>query len=60
LLLYGEADQTFVPTFLERMRSYAEKLEIVTLPGVGHWASIEKPELANAAIIRFLDQLSVP
>jgi epoxide hydrolase 4 len=57
LLLWGDADQTFVPTFLQKMPSYADKLEVVTLPGVGHWASIEKPELANAAIIRFLDRL---
>jgi epoxide hydrolase 4 len=57
LLLWGEADQTFVPTFLQKMPSYADKLEVVTLPGVSHWASIEKPELANTAIIRFLDRL---
>jgi pimeloyl-ACP methyl ester carboxylesterase len=36
------------------MPDYAEQLDIVTLPGVGHWASIEKPELANAAIEEFL------
>jgi epoxide hydrolase 4 len=54
LLLWGEADQTFVPAFLTKMPAYANQLEIVTLPGVGHWASIEKPELANAAIEAFL------
>jgi epoxide hydrolase 4 len=54
LLLWGEADQTFVPAFLTKMPDYAEQLDIVTLPGVGHWASIEKPELANAAIEEFL------
>jgi epoxide hydrolase 4 len=57
LLLWGDSDQTFVPAFLENMPSYAETLEIVTLPGVGHWASMEKPELANAAIERFLQKL---
>jgi epoxide hydrolase 4 len=54
LLLWGEADQTFVPAVRTKMPDYAEQLEIVTLPGVGHWASIEKPELANAAMEEFL------
>jgi pimeloyl-ACP methyl ester carboxylesterase len=54
LLLWGEADQTFVPAMLQKMPDYAERLEIVTLPGIGHWASMEKPELANAAIEAFL------
>jgi epoxide hydrolase 4 len=54
LLLWGETDQTFVPAFMDKMPAYAERLEIVKLPGVGHWASIEKPELANAAIETFL------
>jgi epoxide hydrolase 4 len=59
LLLWGEKDETFVPSFLEKMPDYAAQLDIVTLPGVGHWVSIEKPEFANAAIVEFLEKLPV-
>lgn len=54
MLLWGDTDQTFAPAALDKMPAYASQLEIMKLPGVGHWASIEKPELANAAILAFL------
>jgi epoxide hydrolase 4 len=58
LLLWGDQDQTFVSTAPQRAADYAKRLEVVMLPGVGHWASMEKPELANAAILAFLEKLS--
>ncbi len=54
LLLWGDADQTFVEDFLTRVEDYAPGISIVRLPGVGHWAPMERPELANAAIEKFL------
>jgi pimeloyl-ACP methyl ester carboxylesterase len=39
------------------MADYAPNLESVMLPGIGHWATMEKPELANAEILHFLEQL---
>lgn len=54
LLLWGDADQTFVPGFLQKMPAYASQLEVVTLPGVGHWVSMDRPQLINAPIEAFL------
>jgi epoxide hydrolase 4 len=54
LLLWGDADRTFVAGVPDRMRAIATNLEVITLPGVGHWAPIEKPQLANDALIAFL------
>ncbi len=60
LLLWGEKDETFVPSFLQKMPDYADQLDILTLPSVGHWASMEKPELVNAALLQFLEKLPEP
>lgn len=54
LLIWGEADRTFVSGFVDRMPQYADALSVVRLPSIGHWATIEKPECANAAIAQFL------
>ena len=54
LLLWGDDDQTFVPRFLDLAPEYASDLRIVRLPGVGHWTSMQRPELANSAITQFL------
>jgi epoxide hydrolase 4 len=54
LLLWGDRDETFVPETLQHMPNFAKQLTIIKLPDVGHWASIEKAELANKAIADFL------
>jgi len=54
LLVWGNADSTFVPEFIEQMPGHASKIEIVRLPDVNHWTPMEKPEQANAAISAFL------
>jgi pimeloyl-ACP methyl ester carboxylesterase len=56
LLIWGEADGTFVPEFLDRMPVYATRLKIVRLPGTNHWTSMEQPTKANAALAEFLAQ----
>lgn len=58
LLLWGEADHTFVDDFLRDAPQYADNLKIVTLPEVGHWATMEKPELATRAIDDFLRDIA--
>lgn len=50
LLLWGEADRTFVPRFLDLASEYASNLTIVRIPDVGHWLSMELPERTNAAL----------
>lgn len=54
LLLWGDADQTFVPTVPEKMRLYAVNLQVKTLQDVGHWASMEQADLANEELRAFL------
>jgi epoxide hydrolase 4 len=54
LLIWGEADGTFVADFIDEFPSYAPKAEIVRLPGVNHWTSMEQPQLSNKAITNFL------
>jgi epoxide hydrolase 4 len=54
LILWGEKDQLFVPNALDKMPDYATKLSVVKLPDVGHWATMDRPELANKAITDFL------
>jgi len=60
LLIWGDQDRTFVDQAWSRFVDYAERPTLVKLPRVGHWATMEKPELANAAIRSFLQQHVTP
>ena len=60
LLIWGEADGVFVPEFLDEIEGYAHKIEIVRLPGIDHWTTMEQPQAANRAIERFLFQNTGP
>ena len=54
LLIWGDADRTFVPEFMDRMSSYSSDVQIVRLPGVNHWTLIERSEQASKEIALFL------
>lgn len=54
LLIWGEEDRTFVPEFITTFREANPSLQVARLPGVGHWASMQSPTLANDAISEFL------
>ena len=54
LLIWGDADQTFVGAAADRMPDYASDVTVIHLPGINHWATMEQPELANQAIGEFL------
>lgn len=56
LLIWGEADGTFVSDFIDNFPTYAPKAKIIRLPGVNHWTSMERPEAATSAIAAFLDE----
>ncbi len=56
LLVWGDADGTFLPEFLDGLPAYARKVQIVRLPGVNHWTPMEQPVVANAAIAAFLQK----
>jgi epoxide hydrolase 4 len=58
LMIWGEADGTFLPEFLDGLPAYAPKVEIVRLPGINHWTPMEQPAAANAAITGFLGRHS--
>jgi epoxide hydrolase 4 len=54
LLIWGDADRTFVPGFIGRLRANSTQLTVEVLPGVNHWTSMEDPSAANRAIDLFL------
>ena len=57
LMLHGEED---VPLPLERVLSMVMEIPDLTLhklAGIGHTANLEAPELANRAILNFLDRI---
>ena len=53
-LVWGELDPIAVLAMTDRMRALRPTTEVVTLPGVGHWPSIEAPDRLAAAIVRRL------
>jgi epoxide hydrolase 4 len=56
MLIWGTADTTFVPAFLDGMPAIAPGIEIVRLDGVGHWTSMEAPGAVNAALSQLLER----
>ena len=54
LLIWGEVDRTFVPEFIDRMSGYSSNVQIVRLPGVNHWTSMEQSKQASKEIASFL------
>jgi pimeloyl-ACP methyl ester carboxylesterase len=54
LLIWGDADLTFVSEFIDDLADYAENLSVHHLPEVGHSPMLEKPVEVNAVIRRFL------
>lgn len=54
LLIWGDNDTTFVDEFLTLINAYAPDIAIVRIPDTGHWTSMERPDIANTAIKKFL------
>jgi pimeloyl-ACP methyl ester carboxylesterase len=54
LLIWGDADRTFVPEFMSRMPEVAPKISIVHIEGVNHWTLMEQSSRASEAIKSFL------
>ena len=54
LLIWGEADRTFVTAAVDRFPETADQPAIVRLPGINHWATMEQPARATQAIEEFL------
>jgi pimeloyl-ACP methyl ester carboxylesterase len=52
--VWGERDPIAVLPMVERLRSLRPDTDVVTLPDVGHWPSIEAPERLAAEISRAL------
>jgi pimeloyl-ACP methyl ester carboxylesterase len=59
LLLWGECDQrATVRTVAQRLQAGIPGAELVVLPGVGHYNSLEAPDAFNAEVRRFLGELT--
>jgi pimeloyl-ACP methyl ester carboxylesterase len=54
LILVGEEDALTPPAMSESMHQGIAGSELVRIPGAGHMSNLERPELFNAALARFL------
>jgi magnesium chelatase accessory protein len=53
LLLVGQQDRTVAPAEADRVRKFVPTARIESLPGLGHLAHEERPELVAEALLRF-------
>lgn len=58
LALWGEADQVFHPSGMQRLRERLPAAQVEALPGVGHLPMMEAPREAAEAYARFLRSLA--
>jgi pimeloyl-ACP methyl ester carboxylesterase len=54
LIIVGSEDTITPPAAAEAMRNAVAGSELVQIPGAGHLANLEQPELFDAALARFL------
>jgi 3-oxoadipate enol-lactonase len=54
LVLAAEADPNAPASMMRKMAGYIPGARFVMLPGVGHLANVEKPDLFNEAVEDFL------
>lgn len=57
LLIAGGDDKTFIPAYIDMMKETANDLDVVILPGVGHWTSMQQPDESTQAILDFFASL---
>lgn len=54
LFIWGERDEVFVPELIAKIEVEEPNVDVVILPGVNHWTSMENSGPATAAIVEFL------
>jgi pimeloyl-ACP methyl ester carboxylesterase len=54
LVIWGEKDPFMSVSILKRLKPWVEDLTVKTISNAGHWVQNESPELANQALIDFL------
>ncbi len=59
LVLVGELDLPDFPAIAERIAAEAPRARVISLNGVAHLPSLEKPELFAELVLAFLDELGV-
>ena len=58
LALWGEADQVFHPSGMQRLRERLPDAQVESLPGLGHLPMMEAPRQTAQAYARFLQSLA--
>lgn len=56
LLIWGEADQTFVGEITDGFVAAHPGAEALRLPGVGHWSMLQAADKVNTALAGFIDR----
>jgi pimeloyl-ACP methyl ester carboxylesterase len=55
LVVHGEHDETIKRTHVEYVAATIPDAQLLILPGTGHFAFLQNPDLFNRALVRFLD-----
>lgn len=58
LLIWGNADKTFVPGFIDRFQSAVPHAQVVRIDGVNHWATMEPDPQTTHTLAAFVDRVA--
>lgn len=54
LVIWGDRDAAMTPDQAEQRDEWSPDVQVVHLPGVGHWSNEDAPEEVNEALLKFL------
>jgi pimeloyl-ACP methyl ester carboxylesterase len=55
LVVHGEHDEVIKRTHVDYVAAAIPNAQLLILPGTGHFAFLQNPDLFNRALVHFLD-----
>ena len=55
-IIWGQDDRVFTKEYAETTQEYSDDIQVLSLPGVGHWPHVERSEKVTQAIEKLISE----
>lgn len=55
-IIWGQDDRVFASEYAEATKANADNIQMLSLPGIGHWPHVENPETVTRAIEKLISE----